>query len=534
MPLPPSASPLLQRHALPWLALLLCAGLFRWLAGDGDAGIGGLLLPAVAHAVLYGLLYRLVTGCHPLGVSLAYLAVPYVLFAFGWLHWPYALVLLAALGWACWRTWRQQAPAALPALPADGPAAWPGYLLVLAWVSLCGVGGYGFQTADHMMHNGRLHDLASMDWPVRYADGQYLVGYLGYYLPAALAGKYGSWQAATVTVHAWTLLGCWLVLRWLQLLLAERQLLWLALAFVLFGGWDIAGYALSSWQRPWQDAWLRSDRLDFWTSNVMGEFFLGNFVSNGFSLFWSPHQVVAGWLVAAMMTWLFLRRASGGVIVVHGLLSLWSPMIAVALLPFSLAALWQDWRAVLCGPVIAFAACVVFFTGAFYLAGSALANPAFIIWGKIGWDIRLLVPVLMMVFSWGIYLAALRATGSLPASGPWYRWLLCLLAVLLLLPQWHYGAFSDVFCRGAAVAMLLLFLFYWRAIRQLQVARRPLAAAVLVLLLVPGSVSGAGWIGRSLADYRHRVPVLSVADYHWGHEFMGRADAFFMQYLMKR
>lgn len=491
------------------------------------------LLTATGLAIAYTGLYRLVTRCNPVTVSLAFLGFPYLLFAFGWLKLPLALPFAALLLWALWRT---RADTPRDGLAQGDSALLPAFLLVLAWVYLCGAGGYGLQVADYRIHNGRVQDLTDAAWPLRYEDGRYLVGYLAYYLPGALVGKFASPFLTQKFMHLWTLTGCWLVLRWLLALLRPRYPILLALVFILFGGWEIAGYSLVHHQWPWQADWddiLRNpDGFDYWTLRVPMGFFLGGFPSNTFSLFWSPHQVIAGWIVIAMMTHAFRHGHERGVLVPYTLLAFWSPMIMVALLPFMLLATLHrglaSLRAVLSWHGVLLALAVVGVCALFYLAGSTLHNPLFLVAARLKMPMLVVLP-LMMLFAWGIYLLAIVGTRLAGNTALDRRWFAGLLFTLLVLPQTSYGSFNDLLCRGAAPLMLLLCVYYWRAL----VASPPFTRLLLVLVLLPGTLSAACQMTRSIDNYHVQRAPMHIPDYDWGWEFLGSGDAFFMQHLMK-
>ncbi|MCA9417857.1 MAG: hypothetical protein KC917_16380, partial [Candidatus Omnitrophica bacterium] len=120
-----------------------------------------------------------------------YLSLPYLLFFWGWLWLPYALLATVALliGLAsAILGGRSEAR-------EDGPRAWGSWrrvlfvaVIALVWVALSGIGGLGFQNPDYPKHNAVLKDLIEKDWPVVYGEGEgarALVYYFAYYLPAA-------------------------------------------------------------------------------------------------------------------------------------------------------------------------------------------------------------------------------------------------------------------------------------------------------------------------------------------------------------
>lgn len=96
-------------------------------------------------------------------------------------------------------------------------------LTVVFIVFFSGIGSYSYQNFDHQYRNGLFRDLVLNDWPVMYKvegfEGNPLNGkttimtyYLGYYLPAALFGKFFGFEGAKFFLFFWTVLGTIIVL----------------------------------------------------------------------------------------------------------------------------------------------------------------------------------------------------------------------------------------------------------------------------------------------------------------------------------
>ena len=148
-------------------------------------------------------------------ITIFYLTLPFIIFCMGWLRLSIAIPITALILWAIWQLLQHQSPITNSQLPNSQSTF---YLLLLTgiWVFLSGVGGYTFQNWDHHWRNAVLHDLITYDWPVIYSSPEkgpitMLVYYVGYWLPAALAGKIFGWQAANFVLFLWTWLGVLLV-----------------------------------------------------------------------------------------------------------------------------------------------------------------------------------------------------------------------------------------------------------------------------------------------------------------------------------
>jgi len=523
-----------RQFVTDWRFLLGAVALtvfFQWMAGHAltAASVYGLVAVLV---IIYFWLYRYLDTHHPVLPTLVWLGVPYLLFAAGWLVWPIALLLVLAIVVASAHVYRV----------TDQEVArghgWAGYLVLLCWVYLSGAGGYGLQVSDYLLHNGRLKDLIGYGWPVQYPDGQYLVGHFAYYLPAAVVGKAWGWSSAMVCMHLWTLMGVWLVLRWLQVLLDARRAFWLALLLAAFGGLDVVGYVLVHRQWPWGEHWAvvqaNMDQWHFWPTALVSGFFQGNFLSNTFSLFWSPHQVIAGWLVTLSIIGLYTRGTNAAIIIMNGMLSFWSPLVAAAVLPVSLITIAVKGRSpgFLAGWIVAsfFAATVLLVFGGFYLSGYALDNPFFLVSSRLE-GVAVWMPLLAALITVGGYVLVM----ALARQENRYGYLLVAVTLMLMiLPYLHYSEYSDLFCRGSSVVMIVLVFLVWRTVTACWHARMRGYAAMLVLMVTAGSLSAVLQWDLSVRHYQSRKDAWSVIDYQWGHVYLAQPGSFFEAYLLRK
>ena len=153
--------------------------------------------------------------------SLIYLALPYLIFAFGWLKPAFAAAVSAIVALGVYLAVRSSSKPALASAALTSLRPTTILLIVLltaSWVGLSGAGGYGYQSGDYLKHNAVLKDLISQPWPVAYDLSDYQLGVavlvyaLGYYLPAALVGKVIGWPSANHALFLWTLLGALLAI----------------------------------------------------------------------------------------------------------------------------------------------------------------------------------------------------------------------------------------------------------------------------------------------------------------------------------
>ncbi len=126
-------------------------------------------------------------------ITYLYLTIPFIIFCMGWLRLSVAIPVVAVIVWALWQIFKQEQFEQSSPVPVH-------WLLITAliiglWVFLSGVGGYAFQNWDHHWRNAVFRDLVTNGWPVTYSSPErgpitMLVYYVGYWLPAALAGAF--------------------------------------------------------------------------------------------------------------------------------------------------------------------------------------------------------------------------------------------------------------------------------------------------------------------------------------------------------
>jgi hypothetical protein len=477
-------------------------------------------------------------------LTLAFLALPYLIFIPGWLNTPTAVITLAIFCYSLFQAFKN-----IPALKNDC-IHWHdvmAFLLILLWLHLSGSGGYGHQSYDYVAHNARLNDMITMTWPIRYdvtrwGQGHNLVFYTGYFLPAAIIGKLSSFKIATQALHLWTLLAVTLALRWLSVLSEWRFSFGLVLLFILFGPQDIFGMAAIfpflqniSWHDYWRQA-IGGDTVEFWASQGSNIFF-GNFLSNTTQLFWSPPQVLSGWLMIALLTFLFLRQQLRQIVFIYSLLCLWAPLAMLALLPFIAAAtlpvLFRQPKQLLTLENVLGAGSLTIIFLSYYLAGSAINNPNDWIWvDELPLSFKLFTLSLFYLFTWGLYVLAISPAIK-QADKPHRFWFLVLLLAMFALPLHSYGNYNDLMCRGSAPLMFLLLIFVLRSLAYYRLHRQTGRIVLLGFLLLAGTGSALSQLYVAINQYGITQPVRKVTDYRESRETLGPDGTFFEKYFRK-
>jgi len=160
--------------------------------------------------------------------ALAYLALPVLIFACGFLKWPLAAAACAAMLLGFLYARRDNFEIRYEKTLTVG--VWQLTALagvILLWTYLGGLNGLFFQSDDWPWRNAIYHDLVEKDWPVIYPErGSALVYYIGFWLPPALVAKLAgwvtgsavwAWRAARGALWLWSALGLLLIALMLML-----------------------------------------------------------------------------------------------------------------------------------------------------------------------------------------------------------------------------------------------------------------------------------------------------------------------------
>jgi hypothetical protein len=408
-------------------------------------------------------------------LAAGYLLLPLLVFLLGWLRWPFALAMGAALAPALYHAWRGRVrrPAGLSRTEVLALAA-----VAISWVSMSGLAPGFFLNWDWMTRMSVLRDLVAGDWPAGYRlPGEadlVLRCPLGYYLVPALVGKLTSLAGARLALWCWTALGTAL---FLALLLsanrARKPAAWCAalLIAIFFSGMDIAGWLIAD-----QSSLEYGKHIEWWAKALAP----GNEVqysAQTTQLFWVPNHALPGWLLAALA---WRHRQHGLAIVPAALLLLavafWAPLVALGAAPLLL---WCAWRGL----------------GWRQLAAHGLRLPVLALL-PVGWLVfrylTMNVPAVGAVHA-GDALTHIRAAvvfsalewGLLALAVLWRGERSPLLALALLelvaLPFVHYGPSNDLTMRASIPALALLMMATIDAWQHAQPLRRILLTALLAI-----------------------------------------------------
>jgi len=481
-------------------------------------------------------------------LTLIYLAVPLLIFFAGWLKPVYALLAIAPLLAAGW-----QLALVPPAEPARYRRSEILFLAVfcVAVTAFMGIGGFTPQISDWIEHNPILFDCIYLPWPVVMADGATNWGlgyYLGYYLPAALAGKVIGYAGAQVVLWLWTSLGLALACAWFARL-SRLPVVVASLAFFAFSGLTFAAnllvqalglvakqnkyllYPSEAWSRIWQ------------------------FPSHYFMLEWAPGQALAGWLSAGVLLSCPKPQRAPMLVFLFACVLLWSPFAGVGL---GLLAVFLAWREGGWWPVKrpAFTLGLILPIGVLLAYYAAKLSPE--ITAKFppvaaGWFTHfreapgpLASVVLLLLFfgsQCGVFLWLIRARFG-PGTEERNLATAAGLACLCLLPV-TAGYYNDLCMRACAAPMFCLALLFARTVTTAGLApglRRWCWLVILIGGLTP--LVEAAHTGYHLVTWQydprvvpHQVSALvnmPDGNFQWmGAQFVGSTNSFFWRHLSR-
>lgn len=410
-----------------------------------------------------------------------YLALPLLVFC-AWFKWPVALglALLACYGFA-----QALRGVDLRRIDAGKRELAVMSVVALAWTALAGVGHFFYANLDWVIRDAVLRDLVATPWPPMYGmDGpanMILRAPVGFYLPVAAVGSLVGLRAADFLLYVWAAFGLALVLlAAITLFRTRRERLLCGVVMIAFGGLDVLGFPLM-FGRPAE----LGQHIEWWAS-------FAQYSANSTLMFWVPNHALPAWLGLLMVLRHWRTRELADVtLLLAASIPLWSPLSAFGLVPFFLIGL--NWRRDL-GALLAVRSGLPFLALAAVVARYVTMDTQAI---ARGWAIDMFASASMFWFVYSAFcllefgilallLARLRAFDLKVSVG---------VLILLLLPFYHFGPGNDLVTRCSIPALAVLAL---AAVRPLAATDRPLARALLALVLVVGAVGAAQEPERAL------------------------------------
>lgn len=254
-----------------------------------------------------------------------YLALPFVIFALGWMRLyigiPAALAVCACLYFAL----RDAPEVSAPRLcRKTAPYLCATVLVIVLIVLFSGIGGFSYQNRDHYWRNAIFETLCRYQWPVRntWKNGTTvgLIYYIGYWLPAAVFGKCFGVGAGYVFLLLWTILGVLLFTGVLTAYLKKHSL-WVLLLFFSFSGMDVLVHLFHG-----------NTGMLFGFAHL--EWGASTFQYSSFTtqLYWAFNQALPAWIFTLAI---LLQKNNRYIVLLLGLMPLCSALPFIGLLPFA-------------------------------------------------------------------------------------------------------------------------------------------------------------------------------------------------------
>jgi len=386
--------------------------------------------------------------------ALGYLALPNVIFIWGWIRSPWglvaALLVAAAVIYLMRGATKPQSSIPRSSWVVAGVCAF-------LWLAISGVGHLVYANSDWLVRDVVLHDLATLPWPVQYkvasAPGVMLLrAPLGYFLPTALAARVFGFGISQIVLFGWTFIGVVLCFRMLAARTTSTRAVGVLIAvFVFFSGLDIVGMVIEG-KLP-----DLGDHLEWWASYFQ-------YSSDTTQLFWVPNHALPAWIVTLWIVKVGRDRMPlGFAIAMVALTPIWSPLASIGLAPLVAAMALRDGLFALNGSAKAFLAWL-----------RQLANPGMIVIAAT--TLLLVDPFLLMASGsvpagWVVehrdMLAMVRRVALFVTLEFGIYWILMLYRyrfdlllttsglILLLLPWYQFGPGSDLTMRASIPALVV-------------------------------------------------------------------------------
>ena len=402
--------------------------------------------------------------------AIAYLAVPVVLFMIAYAKPIIGLPCAAFVAYSLWRC-----ALLIEARGERQSIQLSLFLWLMAALTVFASGAFGGVAAnsDWIKHFAVIRFILDNDSLVSTArdyDGGTLRYYLGWYLVPGLLGKAFSIEALLPLIGTWTTAGLYLFFS-VAARLTERKL-WrygLPLIFLLFSGADAIGTTITGFTLGPQF------HIEWWAGWI-------EYSSNLTDIFWAPQHALPAWLGAALA--LRLQRNPASLIVIPLVTTsivLWSPFVAMGLVPFFAYVLSLNVRHISQGAVVNGILAVPVVTAlTVYMRSGTEALPFAPVW-----KLPCLGQGPCYTFHGYLLFVGLEVVPVIFACQLATRWrsaMVWLATISLLgMPFFKFGAFNDLNLHGSIPAIAVLTLIAWQAMANSARWLRVIFAAIIVM-----------------------------------------------------
>lgn len=229
-----------------------------------------------------------------------YFLFPAIIFAFGYLRFPYAL-LVAVSETVCVILFLRKSNTTedkAESIEISCQELVIFLLICIVWAALGGLYGLGYQTSDWDMRNSLCHDLVTHPWPVIYeGKNTALCYYIGFWMVPAAVGKLAglfwgeaiAFRVARVMVGVVASIGLFIIILLLNVYFqthTKRERTIVLLMFVFFSGMDIIGVLITHYWEAFSPDLMH---LEWWTGY--------QYTSLTACIYWVFNQTIIPWMV---------------------------------------------------------------------------------------------------------------------------------------------------------------------------------------------------------------------------------------------
>lgn len=489
------------------------------------------------------------TGASPIFCRLAYiyLAIPFLIFVFGWFKLPLALVSAAIIIVGLYFAMMYAPSLDISQINRQNiPKIVCAVVLAVVWVYMSGIGGYAFQNYDHMWRNAILETLVDNEWPVYINDSApffenpvAMIYYFAFWLPAAWYGKHFGMASAYGFLFIWAVIGI-LFIFYLISAFHKKIALPMMIAFIFFSGLDAVGAFIYTNSPDY--TWFNTLHLENWASGFQ-------ISSMTTQLFWVFNQAIPAWLITLLLLHLKDNRS---LVFIYSFSLLFCTLPAVGLLPFMAyffirrcvqiydkKTLFKDNIIAMLKDSLTFqnvaAGGLIGITSYLFLKSNATGTQG-IAYTEIK---RFLMPYLMTVFfEFLIYHILIYKKQS--KNGLFY----VSLGTLLVVPLIRVGPHVDFVMRASIPALVVLFILVMDTLSSYVKEKKLLASGILILTLSLGGLTAQHEIMRTITSTTNsandpNVPLKATEidlfqDGARGNFFGEYNDSFFFKHIAKK
>jgi hypothetical protein len=498
-------------------------------------------------------------------VTLAYAALPFLIFSLGWLRPQFGVPAATLLLVGIWRASRREETRSLSAHEANAPrpgvwerlatrdvAVLVGLAVLVGGLALySGAGGWAYQYQDYSRHNAFLADLMEYPWPLAFEatppSGKpgVLAFYIANALPSATLGRWFGWEAANTASLVWTGVGLYLAVLWFMRVVG-RTSFGLGVLFLFFGGLDIVGRTallgfpsdLTRLLGNWMVEYSVGPAILGEPIRLSGIFFY--YPSNLSFIYYAPQHALGPWLCVLMILYDAIRaKTCRRSVLLLSLIFLWSAFAFLGTIPILLAAIWLTrGRGLMSFENVVVGGTVGILT--FLYVGSNNADYVHgFLWAAH--DLRELLPFLFFFYAveFGLYALIVPRPGAGEPNSIDPFWLRLAVVCLIAAPWYVLGQFNDLTTKVSIPGLLVLQVYLGAALVAAKPGTQRLRAYVLIGLLVVGSMAALSDVGRGVTrGLDWKAPKLTQVQHandfkRLGGQLFSDGKGFFWTYIAK-